>query len=177
MSDLRKVFILLSFTFFFCKEETSFFKIHKNQDIIPHSDAVIKNFQSESYQKDKIIWKLFSKEAYLRKKENKMYIFELELSYFQENKEVSKVQGKKGILNSPKKILKIKGEVFAEAENGKKLYTEYLEWDEYSQKLSTDFPVKIISPDGTTIEGIGLIADKKLNKITIKRVKGKVKPR
>ena len=139
------------------------------------ADVIIKNFIVESYKNNKVSWSLKSKEAYIQNETDKTYLFIVDmLSYGNEagKKTTTHLISDKGLLDKKADTFYAEGNVVVTSSNGRKLYTDNLLWFRKNSSFETNAPVKIISPNGTVIYGIGMTADMNISKINLKHSTG-----
>ena len=66
-----------------------------------------------------------------------------------------------------------KGNVVGEDQEGKKLLTEQLFWDEKADRIYSNVDTKVINGDEVTV-GTGFESDGQLNNITFRETKGRI---
>lgn len=136
------------------------------------ADGVLYNFTAKNYHQNELSWFLKAQkgEIYLPEKINHLY--QVEMTYYENGKESTKLRCAEAIQNEENKTLLLKNQVVVQSINGRTLYAEELLWREPEQTLVSEKPVKIILPSGDIISAKALTADKKLNKIVLKAGKG-----
>lgn len=169
-SWLLLLFLFMIFTA--CKEQAEFVPVPTNDDRMNGAQVVVHNFEARGFTTEKPLWVLKSKEAYIFHEQGQTIAFDLDIEYDSGEDETTRVTGKKGTIDNKTRTLKIEGDVEVVTSTGRELYTEYLTWFEDKQVLFTDAHVKIIMPEGDTIEGEGLKADQKLNRMVLKGGRG-----
>ena len=137
-----------------------------------NADIVIKDFDIDNYRERALVWNLKSREAYIYERRELTYFDGVDLVQYDEDGR-SYVKAEKGVFNEKSHIMTVEGNVVVISQNGRRLYTEYLKWNEKSGKLTTDRPVKIIFPEGDIIYGNnGMIGDQRLDRIEILDAEG-----
>ena len=139
-------------------------------------DVIINNFKDRYNSGLQKIWMVDSKYAEIYNKKKFIYLKDVYVEFYRDNKFSSSVKADKGMIdNSFKKVL-AQSNVVVKSDDGSLLYTRTLTYEDSISKFVTEDYVKIIRPKGDIIEGIGMEADKNLEKIVIKKkVKGKMK--
>jgi LPS export ABC transporter protein LptC len=136
------------------------------------STISLRNFTRDAFNdKGELLWKLKAKEAFVYVVENKSIFYGLDFDQYEKGKVTSKLTGDRGEINQKDKKLVVNGNIDLIAEDARHLKAEELIYDLDSETLNTDKPVTIIMK-GTTIKGIGLEADKGLNKVKILKPAG-----
>ncbi|MBM9498916.1 LPS export ABC transporter periplasmic protein LptC [Leptospira sp. 201903071] len=127
----------------------------------------IRNFKREAYDQDgKLQWELKAQESYVYVNENKTIFYNIDFDQFENGKFKSKLLGEKGEINHKTRLMKLEGKIFLRTDDNKILTAKQIEYNMDTKKLESNSEVTV-SSDGTTIHGVGLRADKDLNKFTI----------
>ncbi len=178
---LQTVFIIsIFFYIFICcgKESRVGEKISTNEinKIKEMPDSEIFDFSYKFTDKGKLAWELFSEKAEIYKKNHLIKVNGVHLTFYNKDGSINTgVDSKYGVVYEDKHLLSAISNVVLRTSDGAVLYTDILFWDDNRKKLYTDSAVKIVRENGDIIEGIGLEADQKLEKVIIKRrVKGKI---
>ncbi|MDH5720090.1 MAG: LPS export ABC transporter periplasmic protein LptC [Spirochaetia bacterium] len=168
---MKITYVVLSlFIIFSCGKKSGFYSVKGEPDKEKGADLVIRNFSAQGYRIKEPLWDLYAKEAYLIYPKNLIKIHKIALTLYQDNSPVY-LTASNGVLFQKRQLLTLAGRVMVTGAEGKRLETESLTWDEKEKKLYTDDDVKITFLEGDILEGKGLIADSRLNKITIKKGK------
>ena len=131
------------------------------------STISIRNFKRNAFdEQGNLIWELKSEESFVYVLENRTIFYTILFDQYEKGKRTTSVTAERGEVNHTTKKLTLKGKIVLKSDNSKTLTTEELLYDIDAKKLSTDSSV-VVSGNGTVIRGIGLRADKGLNKITI----------
>ncbi|MCE9500769.1 MAG: LPS export ABC transporter periplasmic protein LptC [Leptospira sp.] len=131
------------------------------------STISIRNFRRNAFDdKGTLLWKLKSEESFVYLLENKTIFYNILFDQYENGRLKTSVTGDRGEVNHTTKKLTLKGNIVLKSENSKTLSTDELLYDLDGKKLTTDSSV-IVSGNGTVIRGIGLRADKDLNKVII----------
>lgn len=129
------------------------------------TDVVISNFEVSSYQKNKLTWQLKSEEAYIFDKKKQTYFRGINLVQYENNKK-SYIKAGKGSFDEKSRTMTVEENVEVVSHNGRRLYCEYLEWNEKTGKIISNKPVKVIFSEGDIIYGKhGMVADQRLERI------------
>lgn len=138
-------------------------------------DVILYDFTYKHTKGSETSWILYAKEAEVLRDENLIKVKNVNLVFYKDNKPDTTLTSKYGIVNENENILSAISNVELKTVDGDFLYTDVLNWIDKDARLYTDSPVKIIRKGGDIIEGVGLEANSKLEKITIfKKVKGKI---
>ncbi len=73
----------------------------------------------------------------------------------------------KAVVDLKTKDLQLSGDVRSESSTGAKIFTDLLTWSARDRQIKTDAPV-VIEKEGFHIQGIGMVADTILDRITIR---------
>ena len=168
-------FILYSIGLFLCcRSEAEFKKIFVDDEKVFHTSTVLRDFLVDSYEKNRLLWELKAKKAYINWDHTSTLIFNPRLKHIDKEKnETTRIYGEKGEFMEKKGVLFLEKNVRVIAQNGKKIYTDNLYWYKRKELIKTNAPVKVVMPDGSAILGVGFRADMRLNKIKIKETTGK----
>ncbi|AOP34117.1 LPS export ABC transporter periplasmic protein LptC [Leptospira tipperaryensis] len=167
----RSLFFLILFGFFAssfenCKK-VNYERVEKERE--SGASISIRNFKREAYDQDgKLQWELRAEESYVYVNENKTIFYNIDFDQFENGKFKSKLLGEKGEINHKTRLMKLEGKIFLRTDDNKILTAKQIEYNMDTKKLESNSEVTV-SADGTTIHGIGLRADKDLNKFTILR--------
>ena len=71
-------------------------------------------------------------------------------------------------------LWELRNDVEAISDDGKKINTELLYWDQKKKLIYSDQYVRITTADNQVLEGNSFTSDEKMNKITLKKVTGEV---
>ncbi|TGM59841.1 LPS export ABC transporter periplasmic protein LptC [Leptospira adleri] len=165
----RVLFFLISFGLFAgqfvdCKK-TNYERVEKERET--GASISIRNFKREAYDQDgKLQWELRAQESYVYVNENKTIFYNIDFDQFENGKFKSKLLGEKGEINHKTRLMKLEGKIFLRTDDNKILTAKQIEYNMDTKKLESNSEVTV-SADGTTIHGVGLRADKDLNKFTI----------
>ena len=158
--------VLLLFFILSCDGGDDFKPLKENTDRVLGANAVVRKFNASGYSKREKSWSLVSSEAYMFYESNTTKLFELDLEYYSEEKVATTVEAEEALLDQTKRNLKIEKNVKVVSKNGRRLYTQELNWNEAEQKLKTNKVVLVVYSDSTRIRCLkGMIADKKLEKL------------
>ncbi|TGK08782.1 LPS export ABC transporter periplasmic protein LptC [Leptospira fletcheri] len=149
------------------KKEAKYTRVENEKE----SGATVsfKKFERDQYDQSGILnWKLRADESYVFVGEGKTVLYEIDFDQFEEGKFKSKLTGDKGEINHSTKLMVLNGNIRLVTNEGRTLLAKSLEYNTETKKLSSDEEV-VVEADGTRIRGIGLRADKDLNKFTILR--------
>ncbi|PJZ30827.1 LPS export ABC transporter periplasmic protein LptC [Leptospira kmetyi] len=161
---LSVVCVFLSFSFFDCKK-VNYERVEKERE--SGSSVSIRNFKREAYDENgQLQWELRAEESYVYVNENKTIFYNIDFDQFEGGKFKSKLLAEKGEINHKTRLMILEGKIFLRTEDNKTLTARAMEYNMDTKKLVSDTEVTV-SADGTTIRGIGLRADKDLNKFTI----------
>jgi len=90
----------------------------------------------------------------------------------EEEKRLSTVYSDKAVLNERNNQITLKGNVRVYSEDGVRLFSEILRWDEVAAKITTDEPVVFINAENDTIYGEGFESEKSLENWVIEKPTG-----
>ena len=173
---LKQINFILYFMALFlcCGSEAEFKKIFVDDEKVFNTSTVLRDFLVDSYEKNRLIWELRARKAYINWGHTSILIFSPSLKYIgKEKNENTYIYAEKGEFMEKKGVLFLEGNVRVIAQNGKKIYTDNLYWHEKKELVKTNAPVKVAMSDGSTILGVGFLADMRLNKIKIKGTTGR----
>ncbi|XDD48691.1 LPS export ABC transporter periplasmic protein LptC [Leptospira sp. WS92.C1] len=168
---IRILFILISFclsAFLFtdCKK-LNYERVEKEREA--GASISIRNFKREAYTQDgRLQWELKALESYVFVNEDRTIFYNIDFDQYEDGKFKSKLLGEKGEINHKTRLMKLEGKIFLRTDDNKTLTARAIEYNMDTKKLVSDSEVTV-SADGTTIHGVGLRADKDLNKFTILR--------
>lgn len=152
-----------------CKKKNSL-RVENEQE--SGSTISLRKFSRDAFnEKGELIWKLKAEEAFVFVAENKSIFYGLDFDQYDKGVVKSKLKGDRAKLDQKERKLVVNGNIDLIAEDSRHLKAEELIYDLDDETLNTDKPVTIIMK-GTTIKGIGLEADKGLNKIKILKPAG-----
>ena len=147
-----------------CKKETAI-KIEKEKE--SGSTISLRNFTRDSFDQDGVIvWKLKAEESFVFFEENRTVFYSLIFDQFEKGKLDSTLKGDRGEVNHTTKKLNVKGNIFLITTDKKTLEAEELLYNIEDKTLVSEKAV-VVTTGGTVIRGVGLRADKNLNKVTI----------
>lgn len=144
-----------------CKEEDNGERLG---DEIPK--IILEKFSLIETKKGRKLWKLEAEMARVYDELIKVDSVKMRF-YNKEQVEFSVLYAPGGILNTKTYNVLVGDSVVVLTNDSTKLFTDSLFWQNDSEKILTDCPVKIIKKDGVVIEGKGLRADPYLEKIEI----------
>ncbi|EQA37604.1 LPS ABC transporter, LPS-binding protein LptC [Leptospira inadai serovar Lyme str. 10] len=147
------------------KKEAKYTRVENEKE----SGATIsfRNFERDQYDENGIlIWKLKAEESYVFVGDGRTVFYVVDFDQYENGKFKSKLTGDKGEINHMSKLMVLNGNIHLRTDEGRTLSAKSLEYNTESKKLSSDEEV-VVEADGTKIRGIGLRADKDLNKFTI----------
>ncbi|WP_061217881.1 LPS export ABC transporter periplasmic protein LptC [Leptospira weilii] len=151
-------------TFFYCKK-VNYERVEKEKE--SGSSVSIRNFKREAYDASgQLQWELRAEESYVYVNENKTIFYNIDFDQYENGKFKSKLLAEKGEINHKTRLMLLEGNIFLRTDDNKTLVAKVMEYNMDTKKLVSDSEVTV-SADGTTIRGIGLRADKDLNKFTI----------
>jgi LPS export ABC transporter protein LptC len=162
-------FIIIIFTNY-CKNNKSL----KIEEIEKENGSTIsiRNFERMSINdQGKLLWKLNAKETFYFNKTDISILYDMNVEQFENGKIKSKIKADKGIINKKENKINASGNIYVKTTEGKILEAEELEMDTETNTVTSDKRV-IIKSDGTTIKGVGLIAENGLNKFKILKPEG-----
>jgi LPS export ABC transporter protein LptC len=166
---LIRMFLILSIACLNCKKENSL-RIENERE--SGSTISLRNFTRDAFnEKGDLIWKLKAEEAFVYVNDNKSIFYGLDFDQYEQGKVKSKLTGDRAEINQKEKTLVVNGNIDLIAEDSRHLKAEELFYDLEKETLHTDKPVTIIMK-GTTIRGVGMEADKGLNKVKILKPDG-----
>ena len=136
------------------------------------STISIRNFERMSINdQGKLLWKLNAKETFYFNKTDISILYDMNVEQFENGKIKSKIKADKGKINKKENKIYASGNIYVKTIEGKILEAEELEMDTETNTVTSDKRV-IIKSDGTTIKGVGLIAENGLNKFKILKPEG-----
>jgi len=169
---MKWVTFLLSFlTLLQCNKTSDFIAIDSQENEPPYTEVGLYEFTITGYKNIKADWKLSAKRAFVLNGSGEIQIFNVDIQLYEKNNNTT-ITSEKGYYDKEKKLIRLQDNVVVKAGNGKSLYSNLLNWDEMSQRLYTDSPITIKFPEGDIINGVGMVADKKLDKVIIKKSTG-----
>lgn len=115
---------------------------------------------------DKIKWVLDAKEVKISKDRSTLLFRDFLLKLEPEDRPFVRLKGNRGNYDRNSGVVNLWGELEAHSENGYRLFTEHLRFDEKKSFLRTDDPVEIIGPF-FSIKGQGLALDLKKESMKI----------
>ncbi|MCB1176706.1 MAG: LPS export ABC transporter periplasmic protein LptC [Leptospiraceae bacterium] len=111
-------------------------------------------------------WRLHAKETYYFTKEFRTVMYDVHVEQFEKNKVKANIKADKGEIFQSENLMKVYGNIHLKTSDGKILEAEELLYNTENETIRSDKRVKIISA-GTIIRGVGLEADKSLDKYKI----------
>jgi len=130
----------------------------------------IDSFQVESYMKAPVLQQFESDDQNFMEFPKGVLL----IRYDKEGKMISRITSDYARQYPKEKKWEAKNNVIAVNEQGDTLKTEYLIWEENSNRIYSDKFVKIIRPGNQIIKGIGFEADQNLQNWTIKNPTGTI---
>ncbi|MBK8396009.1 MAG: LPS export ABC transporter periplasmic protein LptC [Leptospiraceae bacterium] len=169
MKKQKLLYISIFLALFACKNKTS---LRIENELESGSTISLRNFKRDAFnEKGELLWNLKAKEAFVYVGENKSIFYGLDFDQYENGKIKSKLSGDRGEINQKDKKLIVSGNIKLVAEDSRHLMADELVYDLETESLVSEKPVTIIMK-GTTIRGIGLQADKGLNKVKILKPAG-----
>ena len=160
---------ILSVAHINCKKENSL-RIENERE--SGSTISLRKFTRDAFnEKGDLIWKLKAEEAFVYVNDNKSIFYGLDFDQYEKGIVKSKLTGDRAEIDQKAKTLVVNGNIDLITEDSRHLKAEELTYNLESETLNTDKPVTIIMK-GTTIHGIGMEADKGLNKVKILKPAG-----
>ncbi|RME92093.1 MAG: LPS export ABC transporter periplasmic protein LptC [Candidatus Hydrogenedentota bacterium] len=150
--------------FFQCGKKTGFYPVKAQPELLEGSDVIISNFHATSYKEQSLEWDMQAKKSYTIQDTGLTHVYHFTIHFYDNGQIANTITAEKGIFDSSAGKFILKNNVLVQSANGRKLTTSELTWYEKSQVLFTDKPVQIELPEGDIISGIGLKADKKINR-------------
>ncbi|WP_061286975.1 LPS export ABC transporter periplasmic protein LptC [Leptospira interrogans] len=155
---------LFLITFENCKK-VNYERVEKEKE--SGSSISIRNFKREAYDSSgQLQWELRANESFVYVNENKTTFYDIDFDQYEAGKFKSKLLAEKGEINHKTRLMLLEGKILLKTDDHKILTAKTMEYNMDTKKLVSDSEVSV-SADGTTIRGIGLRADKDLNKFTI----------
>lgn len=162
-----------------------FFALNKNGEKAPgvevvsqggnSPDAVIEDFHLVSTVQGERHWEMYSNKARLYQNQKEAYADNITCQYYKKGKIASTLTADQAQINTETNATLAEGHVELIVENGSKLETEKLSWDQDTDQIKTDGRVHIYK-GADEITAIGLVADTQLNNIQfMKDVKTQVR--
>ncbi|EMO47403.1 LPS export ABC transporter periplasmic protein LptC [Leptospira santarosai] len=160
------VCVFFVFASSYCKK-VNYERVEKERE--SGSSISIRNFKREAYDANgQLQWELRAEESYVYVNENKTIFYNIDFDQYEGGKFKSKLLAEKGEINHKTRLMLLEGKIFLRTDDNKTLVAKAMEYNMDTKKLVSDSEVTV-NADGTTIRGIGLRADKDLNKFTILR--------
>lgn len=173
---MNKIFII--FLFFVvavigCGDNTVS-PLANNSDRKSAPQESLQEFRCVKTEKGAKIWELTAEQANIFAEENRTWINNLKIGFFNGEHRNSLLSAKEGWLTRDSNI-KVKGQVVVVSDSSKiRLETEELQWSAEKGIIFTDRPVKIIE-ENRTVTGVGLEATPDLESIKIKQQQVEIK--
>lgn len=165
-------FIMLGL-FLFCQKQSPFRELQGPLDKLENADAVIRNFLATGFQGAEQAYTLAGEEAYLFQQINVTRVYKVVIEYPEKGEKLPTIiTANEALVDNPGRKTELRGDVTVKSPNGRTLECKDLVWDQSKQVLNTEAEVKIVMPSGDIIEGVGLSADQKLNRLVLKRGRG-----
>jgi LPS export ABC transporter protein LptC len=131
-------------------------------------DAVIEKFHLISSVQGEKHWELFSNRALLYQGQKKALADNIFAQYFKKNRIVSTLNADKAIINTETNETQVEEHVELITENGSKLETDKLTWNQDTDEIKTDSRVHVYKGKDD-ITAVGMVADTQLNNVQFKR--------
>ncbi|MEW6482313.1 MAG: LPS export ABC transporter periplasmic protein LptC [bacterium] len=136
----------------------------KEKRIVSPPCSLIKKSVLTSSKSGKKTWRLTSERISMA--DNKTYLYEVRLELFKDKEVECTITGNCGVIEGDK--ISLKGSITASTKSGATLTTSSLQFCEKSNALSTNDRVSFIKK-GLILRGSGLIADRSLGNVKIKK--------
>ncbi|MEO0205305.1 MAG: LPS export ABC transporter periplasmic protein LptC [candidate division WOR-3 bacterium] len=144
-----------------CEEETI------QQNVEKHLPRItLENFSLTETHEGRKKWNLVAISAYVYEEIINVDTVKIKF-YNEEGKEYALLSGNAGQLNTKTHNILVRDNVIMITDDSTHLYTDSLFWQNDSQRILTNAPVKIIKKDSTVIQGNGLKTGPDLQKIEI----------
>ncbi len=127
-------------------------------------DAVIEKVHLVSTVQGIKRWELYSDIARVYQIQKEAYLDNIYTQYYKKDKLVSTLTADKAVINTDTNATQAQGHVELVVENGSKLETDKLNWDQDTDQLKTDSHVHIYK-GSDEITAVGMVADTELNNI------------
>lgn len=172
-SPMFVVFLLLGFIVVGCGDKAvSPVANNSAQKAAPQES--LQEFRCVKTEKGAKIWELTAEKANIFAEENKTWINDLKIKFFNGEHKNSLLTAKEGWLTRDSNI-EVTGHVVVVSDSSKiRLETEELQWSAEKGIIFTDQPVKVIE-ENRTITGVGLEATPDLESIKIKKQQVEIK--
>ncbi len=165
MFSLFRILFLISFFHLIdCKKENAT-KVSGSTEV--GSTITLRNFSRDAFDLEgNLKWKLFAKETFFFVKESKTILYDVFVEQYEKGKVTASIKADKGEILQKDGLMKVYGNILLKTHDGKILEGEELLYNTQDETIQSDKRIKIIS-QGTIIRGVGLEADKGLDKYKI----------
>ncbi|MCX7999342.1 MAG: LPS export ABC transporter periplasmic protein LptC, partial [Leptospiraceae bacterium] len=161
--------LLVLHNFVYCKKVHT---VRVEKDKLEGSSIAIKDYIRYAYDNEgNLKWKLLAKETYYFQKEAKTVLFDIYAEQYEDKKLKAKLWAKKGEILQNENLMKLEGDIKILSTDGKTILAEELTYNTDEQILRSEKHVTI-QTKGTTIRGLGLEADKNIEKYKILKPMG-----
>jgi LPS export ABC transporter protein LptC len=127
-------------------------------------DAVIEKFHLISTVRGEKHWELYSDKARLYQNQKNALAENIYAQYFKKGKIVSTLTADQAAIDTDTNSTQAQGHVELVVENGSKLLTDKLDWNQDTDQIKTMEPVRIYK-GSDEITAVGLVADTELNNV------------
>lgn len=153
-----------------CKKE-NVLKVD-DKEKVSGSTISIKNFERVSVDSKGVVqWKLNAGETYYFLSDDKTILYDIKMEQYEKGKIKANIKADRGEIKKKENKIYAWGNIYIKTTDGKILEGEEIQMDTDANTLYSDKKVQIKTA-GTTIRGVGLIADNNLNKFKILKPEG-----
>jgi LPS export ABC transporter protein LptC len=133
----------------------------------PKPSLTFDGFRARGSSQGVILWEAEAQSAAVYHAKNLAQASRVNISYFQKGRVVSRLKADEADLDIVDHHIAARGNVVLKALNGVVLYTDRLNWNNITQRVTTPSFVKVIRKS-TVLTGRGLKADRTLENVEVK---------
>ncbi len=160
----RKIVLLFLLLIVCGKEKKDNYKFPENPP-----DEIINNFSMIELDRDRKVYSIKSKKAYLYDEKSLFIVFKPEINFYGEKGEIiAQVNTDTGIIYNRTGKFYARGHVVLKTSDSTILHTDSLLWDNERRLIITDAPVEVYTPTGR-IRAIGMESDAFLRRIVFRK--------
>jgi LPS export ABC transporter protein LptC len=123
-------------------------------------------FSARAIRGEQLLWEARARQARVFDAEQRALAEDVELIYYADGKAVSTGYADRARMDLKRYDVEAEGHVRVQADNGTRLYTSRLRWDNAAQRVFGDARVRVVR-GGTVLSGRGFSADRGLRDVRI----------
>lgn len=134
---------------------------------LSEADFHLKAVTFREFKRDRPVWEMFAEDARIFRDDDLALIKNISSTFHSESGNDITLTGNSGRIKLSSMDIYISGDVYAESDDGTKLFAESFQWDNHNRRATSQDSIRIIRGN-IQIEGVGLELDPDQQLLTIK---------